>query len=112
VVIAYVKRLVPGRDTDDNEITTWSVPALIVVSGAHPGPSAELASMVTSGRDVQRVEWTLQVPPGTQVGPRDMVTWQGVDYQVDGEPRDWASFSPFGPNPFAMLEVALRRVTG
>lgn len=104
---AQVRRFVEGRDADDNPVTTWSVPEPFAVNAAAPGPSDEL---VRAGRDVQAVAWTLYVPAGTVLGPRDVIVWQGVDYRVDGAPLDW-SFSPW-PSMFAGVVVALKRVTG
>lgn len=106
-MIGHVRRFTEGRDADDNPIATWGDPETLFVVAAEPGASAELAR---SGRDVQSVVWTLTVRRGTTIGPRDVIIWQGLDYQVDGAPLDW-TLGPW-PNKHAKIQVALKRVTG
>lgn len=56
-----------------------------------PGPSEE---EVAAGRRMSEVAWTVYAPAGTVVGARDLVVLNGVEYEADGDSRDY-SFGPW-----------------
>lgn len=72
-----------------------------------PGPVLE--DLVA--RDSSVVEWSVGAPKSDDVpGEKDVVVFQGVEYPVNGRPKDW-TLGPF-PNPVAGVVVELRRVEG
>lgn len=67
---------------------SWATPVAVAVPGVlcEPRPSSEptqdARNSVTSG-------WTLYMPAGTVIGPRNRVRVRDVVYRVVGEPADW-----------------------
>lgn len=74
-----------------------------------PGSSGE----VVQGGDVVTTQPTVYLPAGTNVEAVDAVLVAGVKFEVDGDPQDWSTGSPFtGWVPPFPVVVALRKVTG
>ena len=101
-----VKRYETGVEDDHgNPSEGYAAPAYIEVYGIAPTTSAE----PESGRNLVVVGYTLFAPPGTVVGPLDLVEIDGKDYKVDGEPADWGR-GPFGYAPG--VSITLTRAEG
>jgi hypothetical protein len=93
----------PGRDTivrlratteeDDhgNDVPNWTYPARKPIRGCAVEPGAPQEYLI--GRDASRVQWFVMAPYGTDVKGSDRVEWQGVTYEVSGEPAPWRSSS-------------------
>lgn len=96
-----------GRDALGNTVQSWGEAVDMPVHWGSPGAMDEPGK---ANRDASAIEWTLCVPPGTDVGERDRVVWNGEEYDVSGRPRDWTQ----GPwvNPVAAVVIELERVEG
>ena len=98
-----------GDTTDAHGNTTpaYADPVDLPVCGIAPGAM----SVERDGtRDLSSVLYTLYCPAGTVVGIKDLITYDGEDYAVGGEPQDWTT----GPwaNDFAGVVVYLARQEG
>lgn len=96
------------RDALGNTRDTWADPVDFPVIWGSPGDNT--GEPVIKNRDASVVEWTLCVPPGTELSGRDRVVWRGQEYGIEGEPRDWT----LGPwrNPLAAVLVSLKLTEG
>ncbi len=72
-----------GRDRTDWGSNWRTVTAL---APAEPRPVGE---DTRDDRNTVTAGWTLYLPPGTQVSPRDRVRVRDVVYEVAGEPAVW-----------------------
>lgn len=95
------------RDALGNLTPLWAAPVQVPVHWGSPGAMDEPGQ---KNRDASRVAWSLCVPPGTPIGERDRVVWQGEEFDVSGRPRDW-TLGPW-PNPVAAVVVELERTDG
>ena len=94
-------------DKHNNPVGGYGEPEPLPVLALEPGASREA---VASGRVTDEVAWTLYCPAGTQVGGRDVVAIDGIDYPVNSDSLDWTR----GPweNPAAGVVVELLRKRG
>lgn len=96
--------------TDDrgNDVAEYDDPIAWPVHSYAPGANDEPG---TAGRDLSLILWTVHAPAtGLIPSERDLVTIDGVDFEVDGRPSDW-SHGPW-PFPGAGIVVLLRRAEG
>ena len=72
-------------------VPDWSQPpaSRTPVYGCSVQPGASTEDLL--GRQNVTVRWTVWAPEGTVVDAHQGVEWQGVVYQVDGEPLSWRS---------------------
>lgn len=96
--------------TDDygNPVNAWGSSRSWQVHAVAPGAMEEPGQ---TNRDLSVVAFTVYAPASDALpGVRDLVTVDGVDYAVNGTPKDWTR----GPwaNPAAGVVVELRRVEG
>lgn len=97
-----------SKDDHGNDVPMYSGPTPWPVHAIAPGAITEPTE---PDRDAELIMYTIYAPATLdQPGARDLVVINGVDYPVDGRPRDWT----FGPWPFpeAGIAVYLRRVEG
>jgi hypothetical protein len=92
-------------DAHGNPTAGWGTPQPVEVIGWQPAGTDEQ----TDGRTTTTERLTLLIPPGFTVDPRDLITVDGIDYQVDG-PARWYTGGPFGYAPGG--ELSLIRVEG
>lgn len=62
------------------------------------------------GRSGTIVGYTVYAPLGTVVTKDDLIEWDGVTYEVEGEPGIWSS--PFPGPQGGGVEIAIRRAAG
>ena len=86
---------------------SYSEPEGLPVHAIAPGPSEEA---VASGRDTSSTAWTVYAPAGTSITSKDLVTFNGTEYQVDGDALDFTS--PPWANPIAGVTFALTHKEG
>jgi hypothetical protein len=73
-----------------DELADWANATTLVITGCalQPGPATEFTDptrrAVTTG-------WALFAPPGTDLAAGDRVEVDGLTFEVDGEPADWAA---------------------
>lgn len=105
----YVKRLVSqDADVHGNPTTTYGTPAPLPAHFVAPAQSVE---PYRENRDLLLTDRVVGAPKSDALpGRRDMVTWQGDDYTVQGEVDDWTD----GPWEFpgAGVTFVIRRVEG
>ena len=89
-----VRRYVPGaKDARGNPVDAWADPIDLPVSGIAPGAMQEPGLPL---RDASEVAFTVYLPAHENMPTeRDLVTYGGVDYPVNGRPKDWGQ-GPFG----------------
>lgn len=107
-VLQIRRRVVGPPDAHGNSTITYEDPVDWPVHGIAPGAN-DLTD--TTNRDLSKILWTVYAPAGgPQVAELDMVTMAGVDYLVDGHPKDWSQ----GPwdHPDAGVTVELRTSEG
>lgn len=93
-----------GNPVDSHSESTLDLPAHFVA----PATSAEPNR---ANRDLLTTDKTVGAPKHANLpGPRDLVTWQGDDYRVEGEIADY-TFGPWS-NPAAGVTFLIRRVEG
>jgi hypothetical protein len=101
--VTLVKRVKGGPDDFGND--TWTTTMTDVRGAFAPGSSVEQIQ----GQDIVVTQPTVYLPPGTDATAIDAVQVDGLQYEIDGDPRNWV-------NPFtgwrAGVEVPLRRATG
>lgn len=107
--VLSVKPFAAGA-TDDygNPVEGYGAPYDWPVRSIAPGAMDEPGQTL---RDLSVVVYTIHADDSTLIpGLRDLVTVDGVDYPVNGTPKDWTR----GPwaNPAAGVVVELRRVDG
>lgn len=93
----------------------WDITTQHDISGCRLQPMATEEAHFTgssqgggTARDAIVTRWMLFTPPGPDLTPYDRVRHGGVDYEVEGQVRNW-------PSPTGALvhsEVVLRRVDG
>lgn len=74
-----------------------------------PGSMPE-AETTSAGRDMSEILWTVYAPAGTSIHSKDLVTFNGTEYEVDGDPRDYG-YSPFS-NSVGGVTIALKKQEG
>lgn len=103
-----VRRFTPGvKDSRGNPVDAWADPVTVAVHGVAPGSMGEPG---VGARDLSLIAWTIYAPAGTVIGSRDLVVYQGREYRVNGEARDWTT-SPW-PMPIAGVVIELLRAEG
>lgn len=107
-VSEYVERRAfdaDGTDAHGNDGESWGEPEPVGIWAFDPGSSSEPR---LAGQDRVIVQPTIYFPAGTIFGEHDLVKVRGLDYEVEGETREWRH-----PNSaFAGNVVTLRRVEG
>lgn len=94
-----------GEDAHGNAVEGYAAPVQVEVYAIAPSTSAE----PESGRNLVVTGYTLLAPPGTVIGPHDLVVLDGEDYKVDGDPGNW-NRGPFGYTPG--VSISLTRAEG
>jgi len=84
-------RATTATDDHGNDVPDWSAPGRKPIRGCAVEPGAPQEYLI--GRDASRVQWFIMAPARTDVKGSDRVEWQGVVYEVSGEPAPWASES-------------------
>jgi len=97
-----------GTDSHGNTIDVWADPVdwpvYAYASGANEEPTE-------AGRDLSLVLWTIYAPADDKLpGDQDRVILSGVEYAVEGEPRDY-SHDPWS-NHIGGAVVYLKAVDG
>ena len=104
-----VRRLVSeGKDAHGNTVTAHADAVNWPVRQIDPGAMAE---PFEARRDASVVVYTIHADPHPNTPTvRDLVVVDGIEYAVEGEPKDWTR-GPW-PNPVAGIVVELRNVEG
>lgn len=77
-----------GSDSHGNDVDTWADPVDWPVHAYASGANDEPAEQ---GRDLSNVLWTVYAPAdGNAPGARDRVVLEGVEYAIEGQPRDYS----------------------
>lgn len=92
-------------DDRGNPIDDWHDPVDLDVFAIYPRFSEE----PEPNRPLVVVGKAILAPPGTSVGPKDLIVIDGEDWKVEGEPADWTN-GPFGFVPG--VEIVLSRAEG
>lgn len=79
----------------------------LAVHAIAPGPSQE---SIAAGRNPTEIAWTIYAPAGTTANSADLFVVDGLEYEVDGMPRDYTR-GPW-PNPVAGVTIELKRQGG
>ena len=89
-----VTRKRPGETTDRGSvIPDWSNATEITINGCSVQPAATTLSQ--DGRALGISDgYTAFLPPNADVAAGDHIIYNGKEYAIDGEPRQW--FSPTG----------------
>ena len=103
-----VTRIRPGtKESRGSTIPDWSQPNVLKISGCSVQPAQTTLSQ--DGRVLGLTEgYTVFFPPGSDVKAGDKLTWNGQDFQISGEPRQWNS--PTGR--VSSLQAAIERWAG
>ena len=103
-----VTRIRPGtKESRGSTIPDWSQPNVLKISGCSVQPAQTTLSQ--DGRVLGLTEgYTVFFPPGSDVKGGDKLTWNGQDFQIIGEPRQWNS--PTGR--VSSLQAAIERWAG
>lgn len=104
-----VQRWIPGGVPNPHGYSegSYSAPEDLPAHAVAPGASLE---SISAGRSSNQVAWTVYAPAGTSVLSKDLVTFKGVEYEVDGDALDF-TFSPWS-NPVAGVTFELVLKTG
>lgn len=92
-------------DAHGNLRDTWGSPEPALVYGFYPRTVSE----PLPERTLTAGEWSLLAPPDIEIGPHDVVEFEGVPYEVVGDPKDYRH-GPFGWN--VGYEIFLTKVEG
>ena len=96
------------KDAHGNTTSVFAEPIAWPVHGVAPGAMDE---PFEARRDSSLVLWTVYAPKSSATPTeRDRVIFDGVEYAVNGRPKDWTR-GPW-PNPAAGIVVELRNVEG
>lgn len=104
-----VKRFSPDgvEDAHGNSSDAYAEPLPLPCYFIAPGAMDEPAN---ANRDLSVVEFTIGAPENPNLpAERDRVVLEGVEYAVNGKPKDW-NRGPFGYRPGVTFE--LRKVEG
>ena len=103
-----VTRIRPGtKESRGSTIPDWSQPNVLKISGCSVQPAQTTLSQ--DGRVLGLTEgYTVFFPPGSDVKAGDKLTWNGQNFQIIGEPRQWNS--PTGR--VSSLQAAIERWAG
>jgi hypothetical protein len=89
----------------NDDVRDWDAATSTPVTGCsfQPLEGSGFSEEVTVGRESVISRWVLYAPPDTDVLPTDRVQFDGVTYEVDGEPQRW------GHAPRGYLSALLRK---
>jgi hypothetical protein len=104
VTVTVVRRTVSGRDEYGND-TYSSATEDISPCVIQPGSSSEVVQFT----DQLSTDIVVYFPYGTDVEYVDALIYNGIQYEVQGQPQSW--LSPFSGNT-APVEVRASKVTG
>ncbi|MEU6635712.1 hypothetical protein [Streptomyces rochei] len=80
-----------GFDAEGNSNTDWTSADRTAVQGqVEPAASSENRE----NRDQVATTYLVRLPPGTAVGPRDRLEWNGMTLEVTGDPLPWSGLAP------------------
>jgi hypothetical protein len=79
------------EDDHGNDVRDWTTPDQKAIRGCAVEPGAPAEYLI--GRDASRVQWFVMAPLRADVRGTDRVKWQGVTYEVSGQPAPWPSDS-------------------
>lgn len=108
ITVGHMAYSESGDDGFGNPVGSWAAAVDVEVYGLGPDLSLEASE---SGRDSATVPWSV-LGPTSVVGAfdyRDRLTFQGVTYELSGEPEVF-DFGPFGFEPGARTRIV--RVRG
>ena len=86
-----VVRLRPvTKDVRGSTVYDWNNPDQLMIAGCSVQPAG--TSLTQDGR-VQGITdgYTCYLPPGSDVCAGDRIRYDGHDYTINGEPREWRS---------------------
>lgn len=101
--VVTVLRATATEDDYGNPVRDWTTAAVVEVRGCSLQPLT--GAEVTIGRDTVVPRWRLWAPAGTDLLASDRVRYDGVAYEVDGEPQRW-DFPPL-----SHVEALLRKAS-
>jgi hypothetical protein len=85
-----VVRAPDGFDAEGNSNTDWSSADRKTIQGqVEPAASSENRD----NRDQVATTYLVRLPPGTAVGPRDRLEWNGMTLEVTGDPLPWSGLT-------------------
>jgi hypothetical protein len=87
----YRLRATVAEDDHGNDVPDWTAPDQKTIRGCAVEPGAPQEYLI--GRDASRVQWFVMAPLCADVKSTDRVKWQGVTYEVSGQPAPWPSDS-------------------
>ncbi|AJT42417.1 hypothetical protein [Psychromicrobium lacuslunae] len=74
-------------DGHDNETQDWSKAQALEISNCLITPGA--TDEVIANRNGVLIQFTVHAPAGADVQALDRAIYQGVEYEIDGEPERW-----------------------
>jgi hypothetical protein len=79
-----------GFDAEGNSNTNWSSAERSTVQGqVEPAASSENRD----NREQVATTYLVRLPPGTAVGPRDRLEWNGMVLEIAGGPLPWSGLA-------------------
>lgn len=90
-----------------NTTNVYSEPEPLPAHAIAPGASLEA---IAAGRNTTEIAWTVYAPEGTIVRARDLITFDGVEYEVIGDSKTFA-FAPWG-NHVSGVTIELKKQEG
>jgi hypothetical protein len=78
-----------ATDEYGNTIEDWDNPTETTVTTIAPLEPRPVGEAFIDSRNAVTSGWTLYLPAGTEVAPRDRVRVRGEEYPVQGQPADW-----------------------
>ncbi|MFD0210816.1 hypothetical protein ACFVH9_17185 [Streptomyces hirsutus] len=79
-----------GFDAEGNSNADWSSAERSTIQGqVEPAASSENRD----NRDQVTTTYLVRLPPGTAVGPRDRLEWNGMTLEVTGDPLPWSGLA-------------------
>lgn len=87
----YRLRATLTEDDHGNDHRDWTTPDRKAIKGCAVEPGAPQEYLI--GRDASRVQWFIMAPLGADIKGPDRVQWQGITYEVSGQPAPWPSTS-------------------
>lgn len=89
-------------DGHNNMLPDWAHATSTIVRNCSADPGASLEYLLN--RDTSLIAWTVFAPAGTAVEATDRVKFNGVTYEVWGEPLRWNSASGHLDHVVIMLQ--------
>jgi hypothetical protein len=110
--LLHVKRYDPDgtKDRRGNAVPGYDPAVAWEVHSITPGAMEEPGE---TNRDLSVIAYTVLAPAdGLVPGERDLVVYDGLDYQINGRPADWSQAAPWSSTLNAPIAVELKRFEG